>query len=201
MSDYSRLVFPKSPFLPVFDHEVVTSDIALSVSLGHDPAAAIAYAISRFMENHAVQLLLADSPILQEYRVSRANLRQMTLGYEYPTATILVSTACQSTPTGERRAYFEKMLVDPNSVNLLLLQDQIGQDLNSTINLLKLDPSGALVFALLQKYPFASDEYFLAGMEIAAIIFFGLAQEVVKVTGDDSWLTKPIDPPQFVIRH
>jgi len=59
-----------------------------------------------------------------------------------------------------------------------------------------MDPSGALVFEFLKKYPFSADEYFLSGMEIAAMIFFGISLEVAEQTGDDSWLTKPYDPFQ-----
>ena len=68
------------------------------------------------------------------------------------------------------------------------------QNLNATTNLFNVDSSTALIFKFSKDYPPFHDELFANGMEIASIIFFGVAEELVKVTGDGSWLHKPYDP-------
>ena len=169
MPDHLRLVYPGSPLLPVFDHNGLVKRVIQDLIVGHQHAAAIAMATSPLMSIHA-SLLRQESSILTTQHITEADLQMLVLGYLYPLGTILASI-------------------------VLRLQDQMLQDLRATINLLKMDPSGAMIFDFLKKYPFSNDEHFLNGMEIAAIIFFGVSLEVAKKTGDDYWLNVPIFDP------
>lgn len=151
---------------------------------------------SPLMDIHAI-LLRRESSTLTAYRVSATDLHMLVLGYLYPIETVLVSAVCAPLNPEERPAAFEKLLATTHHFDLLRLQDQMLKDLRATINLLKMDPSGAMVFQFLKDYPFSSNEYFLSGMEIAAMVFFGVSLEVAEKTGDDHWLHVPIlDPNQ-----
>jgi hypothetical protein len=193
MPDLFRLVYPDSPFLPVFDHDGLVKRVIQDLIIGHKHAAAIAMATSPLMDVHA-SLLRVEQAIVATQHLTEADLQMLTLGYIYPIETILASAICLPLASDEWPTTFEELLVATHNFNLLRLQDQMLKDLRATINLLKMDPSGALVFDFLKKYPFSHDECFLSGMEIAAMIFFGLSLEVAEKTGDDSWLTKPYDP-------
>jgi len=195
MSDHFRLVYPNSPFLPVFDHDGLVTRVIQDLIVGHQHAAAIAMATSPLMYLHAC-LLRQESTILATQHITEADLQMLVLGYLYPIETILASAACAPLTPDRWPSTFEQLLTATHNFDLLRLQDQMLRDLRATINLLKMDPSGALVFEFLKRYPFSADEYFLSGMEIAAMIFFGISLEVAEQTGDDSWLTKPYDPFQ-----
>lgn len=194
MPDHFRLVYPGSPFLPVFDHDGLVNRVIQDLFDGHQHAAAIAMATSPLMNIHA-SLLRQESSILTAQNITETNLQMLVLGYLYPIATILASTICDPLTPEARPTTFEELLKATHNFDLLRLQDQMLQDLRATINLLKMDPSGALVFDFLKKYPFSSDEFFLSGMEIATMIFFGISLEVAKKTGDNHWLNVPIPDP------
>lgn len=194
MPNQFRLVFKGSPFLPQFDHLTLIETIIQDISQTVEPATAIALAITPIMGTHAV-LLRLDVETLSTYQVSEPNLQSLTLGFQYPLETIQASAVCKKVDSREERlALYEQLLTVTHNFNVLRVQEQIAVDLNATCNLLKLDSSGALVFQYLKDYPFSRDEFFLTGMEVASRIFFGLALEIVQVTGDDSWLNAPYDP-------
>ena len=194
MPDHLRLVYPGSPLLLVFDHNGLVKRVIQDLIVGHQHAAAIAMATSPLMSIHA-SLLRQESSILTTQHITEADLQMLVLGYLYPLGTILASTVCAPLNPKARSTTFEELLAATQSFDLLRLQDQMLQDLRATINLLKMDPSGAMIFDFLKKYPFSNDEHFLNGMEIAAIIFFGVSLEVAKKTGDDYWLNVPIFDP------
>jgi len=196
MSDSSRLVYPGSPFLPVFDHDGLVKRVIQDLIVGHKHAAAIAMSTSPLMDVHASLLRVKQTIVATRHLTTEADLQMLTLGYTYPLETILASAICLPLEPNKWPSTFEELLSATHNFDLLRLQDQMLRDLRATINLLKMDPSGALVFEFLKKYPFSADEYFLSGMEIAAMIFFGISLEVAEQTGDDSWLTKPYDPFQ-----
>lgn len=193
MSDQLRLIYEGSPFLPQFDSQAMVAEVLQVLSSTFEPAAAVSLGISTLMAAHTLLLRLEKDTLVQ-HRVSEVNLKSLTLGFNYPLETILASVICKKFPVEERGSVYEQLLFPTHDFNTLRAQDQIAQDLKATINLLRLDPSGALVFQFLKDYPFSQDEFFLNGMEIAAIIYFGIALEVAKATGNDSWLNTPYDP-------
>ena len=131
--------------------------------------------------------------------VSDADLKTLALGFRYPLETLMASAVCRKVSTRAERLGLYEQLVNPTSdFTLLRVQEQIATDLNATCNLLKLDPSGALVFQYLKDYPFSKNEFFRLGMEIAAKIFFGLSLELAKDLGDDSWLKNDYSRPSYL---
>jgi hypothetical protein len=141
------------------------------------------------------QLLRLNPDVLSLHQLEAANLVSLTHGFNYPIATILASAVCRKAPSrAERLELYEQLVVTTQDFTKLRIQEHISTNLYATCNLLKLDPSGALVFRYLQDYPFSQEEFFLTGLEIAAMIFFGLSLELAKDLGDDSWLNTPYDP-------
>ena len=193
MPNQFRLIYQGSPFLPQFDSQAMVAEILQVLSPTFEPAAAISLGDSTLMAVHCL-LLRLERDTLARHQVSEANLKLLTLGFNYPLETILASTICKKLPVEKRDLVYEQLLVPTHDYLRLRIQDQIAQDLKATINLLKLDPSGALVFQFIKDYPFSKDEFFLNGLEISALIYFGIALEVAKATGDDSWLNTPYDP-------
>ena len=196
MSSVTQIVFKGSPFLPVFDHDGLVERVIQDIIVGHQHAAAIAMSTSPLMDIHAI-LLQEDSATLDAYKVSEENLHMLVLGYLYPIDTILASAVCAPLNQEERPRVFEELLATSHHFDLLRLQDQMLKDLRATINLLNMDPSGALVFRFLKDYPFSDDAYFLSGMEIATLIFFGVSLEVAEKTGDNRWLNVHIPDPNI----
>lgn len=200
MTDQSRLVFKGSPFLPQFDLTAVVRDILGNIKQTFEPAAAIAAVINPIMMIHTT-LLRIDGGSLDTFGTKEIDLHYLTLGYQYSLETILASAVCRKVATREERQdLFEQLIATTHRGENLIVQEHMSQDLNATCNLLTLDPSAALVFQFLKDYPFSQDEYFLAGIEIAARIFFVLSTEVAKQTGDSAWLTtdyslRPYLPP------
>lgn len=200
MTNQTRLVFLGSPFLPKIDDKKILDLIISELAITHEPAATISLTIVRIMEAHTVLLRLHPDS-LEPFHTTENNLQQLVAGYRYPLETIQASAVCRSVPTREERLIlFEEIITSTHQFNLLLAQEQMAKDLHATCNLLTLDPSAALVFQFLKDYPYSTDEYFLAGIDIAARIFFGLATEVSKRTGDSAWLTvdyslRPYSPP------
>lgn len=187
MPDNFRLAFKGSPFLPQFDHEIITGNAIRSIRSGIEPAPSIAIAVYQLMTFH-ITLLKLETTTLQKYCTGESELCALNLGYQYPIESIMASAVCKRYPEAQRSDVFEKLVATTHDFDTLRAQDQIAQDLRATINLLNKDPSGALVFELLKKYPFSQSEYFLDGMEIAAMIFFGISLKVAHKTGEDRWL-------------
>lgn len=194
MPNQFRLVYPGSPFLPVFDHDGLVKRVIQDLIVGHQHTAAIAMATSPLMDLHAI-LLKQESTTLATEHITEADLQMLVLGYLYPIETILASAVCLLLAPHKWPTTFEELLSATHGFDLLRLQDQMLKDLRATINLLNMDPSGALIFEFLKKYLFSDDEYFKSGMEIAAMIFFGISLEVANQTGDDSWLRVEIPNP------
>ncbi|KKT64800.1 MAG: hypothetical protein UW58_C0036G0010, partial [Candidatus Collierbacteria bacterium GW2011_GWC2_44_30] len=117
-------------------------------------------ATSPLMDIHSL-LLQEDSTTLDTYRVSETDLHMLVLGYLYPIETILASAVCLPLDPSEWPSTYEELLSTTHGFDLLRLQDQVFKDLRATINLLKMDPSGALIFQYLKDYPFSTDEFFL----------------------------------------
>ena len=194
MTNQFPLIFQGSPFLPQFDHLAVIDDVIREISPTFEPAAAIALNIAPIMTTYAVILRL-DVNTLNTYQVTEKNLQNLIMGFQYPLETIQASAVCKKVATKEERlSLYEQLVSTTHHFDTLRIQDQIALDLNATCNLLQKDPSTALVFQFLKDYPFSEDIFFLTGMEIAAMIFFGLALELVKSTGDNSWINTPYDP-------
>lgn len=198
MTERNRLVSLDSPFLPKIDDKKILDLIIGEIAITHEPAASISLTITRIMEAHVVLLRLHPDS-LAPFRTTENNLRQLVSGYRYPLETIQASAVCRTVPTREERLLlFEEITASTHQFNLLLAQEQMAKDLHATCNLLRLDPSAALIFQFLKDYPFSTDEYFFAGMEIAARIFAGFAVKVAEATGDDSWLTVDYSRPPYL---
>ena len=194
MPNQFRLIYQGSPFLPQFDSQAMVAEILQILSPTFEPAAAIALAITPIMGVHTVFLRL-DAEVLNTYSITEKNLQNLIMGFQYPLETIQASAVCKKVATKEERlSLYEQLVSTTHHFDTLRIQDQIALDLNATCNLLQKDPSTALVFQFLKDYPFSEDIFFLTGMEIAAMIFFGLALELVKSTGDNSWLCVSYDP-------
>jgi hypothetical protein len=192
MPDQFRLDYKGSPLLPQFDIQPLVDEVIRYLDQGFEPAAAIAMSIYSIMAVHLL-LFRLEKKTQNQLALTEADIQSLDLGYQYPLQTIMASAVCKKWPEEERAKVYERLLASTHNFDSLRAQDQMLGDLKGTINLLNLDPSGALVFEYLKKYPFSNSGYFLNGMEIAAKIFFGIALEVVKRTGDDSWLNKPYD--------
>lgn len=191
-----RLIFKGSPFLPCFD-QIGSATLAVhDIHKGMKPSAAIAQVANPLMEIH-VALLRQSPENFSQFGLQVVDLEDLSLGYQYPLNTLLASAICLPLPQDERPKVYEELLILTHDFRILRVQDQIFQDLKATVNLLRMDPSGSLVFDYLKKYPCFSHEMFLTGMEIATIIFFGLSQEVAKQLGDDHWLTAWQGGPEF----
>lgn len=198
MSSQSSSLYQGSPLLPQFDSVQVLRNIKSDLSPSFEHAAAIAVAISPMMDAHSI-LLRLDHDTLVSIGMSDADLKTLALGFRYPLETLMASAVCRKVSTRAERLGLYEQLVNPTSdFTLLRVQEQIATDLNATSNLLKLDPSGALVFQYLKDYPFSKNEFFRLGMEIAAKIFFGLSLELAKDLGDDSWLKNDYSRPSYL---
>ncbi len=198
MSSQSSSLYQGSPLLPQFDSVQVLRNIKSDLSPSFEHAAAISVAISPMMDAHST-LLRLDHDTLVSIGMSDADLKTLALGFRYPLETLMASAVCRKVSTRAERLGLYEQLVNPTSdFTLLRVQEQIATDLNATCNLLKLDPSGALVFQYLKDYPFSKNEFFRLGMEIAAKIFFGLSLELAKDLGDDSWLKNDYSRPSYL---
>lgn len=180
-----------SPFLPTVS---LDSFITLATDLiqheGYDPAPAIATAISEVMDLHLKLNLYPFLLSLTEYGTTEQDLKMLNLGFRYPLDTILASAVCKHAPKEKRAEIFNTLLVPSTDPLRRFIQNAMLTDLNATINLLNMDPSAAFVFEFLKKYPYSQDKYFLLGMEVASIFFFGLSQAVSTALPDNHWLTQ-----------
>lgn len=198
MPGQSSSLYQGSPLLPQFDSVQVLRNIKSDLSPSFEHAAAIAVAISPMMDAHST-LLRLDHDTLVSIGMSTDDLKTLTLGFRYPLETIMASAVCRKVPTrAERLELYEQLVNSTHDFTTLRVQEQIATDLNATCNLLKLDPSGALVFRYLKDYPFSKNEFFHLGMEVAAKIFFGLSLELAKDLGDDSWLKNDYSRPSYL---
>lgn len=183
-----RFVYPKSPLFPIFHHNQTAREAQNYVKNGAEPVAAVALTTMTLMWSHVCQLK-ANSDMIAPYELTLDNFDNLALGYTYPISTIAISAVCKKYQESERTDIFEKAL---NSMTLIpaviKLQEQIYKDLRGTINILKMDPSGELIFEFLSQNPYSQDEFFLNGSEIAKIVFFGISQALAQKIGDRRWL-------------
>ena len=187
-----RLVFPNSPLLPIFDPDKVVSHAIKLYEENHDPAFSVAKAIIQLMAEHARQIC-SDKALLVEFDMNNNNLLMLAQGYSYPISAITLSAVCLEHDEQDYGGIVENSLTASSHLITLLIQDNLQENIRATTNILRIDPSGAHVFEFLKKYPCFKDEHFLAGMEIAAIVYFGIAQKFAKKTGKDDWLHAPLD--------
>ncbi len=188
-----RLAFEGSPFIPQIDTPSIMSIIKHDISKGFPPAAAIALALQSIMEI-LVEEIKFDQELMESYSLNKHHLMMLTLGYRYPLDTILASVICSKLLPEECDSVYEELVSPSHFFNILRIQDQISQSLRATINLFNIDTSTALIFQFLKDYPVFTQDEFLNGLEIAAILFFGLATKYAEETGNDGWLRNPYDP-------
>lgn len=183
----SKFVYPNSPFLPVFPHSEIIKKAQAELESGADPAPALAKSILMLMRQWT-QIHSANPAFLESRGLTKNNLAMLAQGYAYPLSTIILSSVCGQHPEEDRKRVFEENIITTHDFRILTVQNQILEDLRATINILNMDPSAMYIFEFLKKYPCFRDEYFLGGIEIASVVFYGIAQELVRITGNDSWL-------------
>ncbi len=158
-----------------------------------EESAAISLNMAAIMNPHASKLKHSPEST-HPHNANAKDIDFLTMGFQYPIESILAASVCKKVALDSRSGLYEQMVSKTHNFDILRMQDKIKQDLNSTINLLNLDPSSSLLFKFLADYPFTTNPYFTAGMEIASIIFFGLALMVVNKTGKSDWINTPYDP-------
>lgn len=187
--DIQTLVCKNSPFLPT-----ITTSILVSTSLkyiqqeGYDPAPAIATAISESMSQHANRNLYPFLVTFARQGTTEQDIKMLELGYRYQLDTILASAVCKNTDKNQRVFLLTQIFKPTIDPLVCSLQATIRRDINATVNILNLDPSAAFIFKYLHDYPFSKNEYFLAGMEISSIIFFGVSQALTDAHPEFNWL-------------
>ena len=97
MPNQFRLVYQGSPFLPQFDYQAMVAEILQVLSPSFEPAAAISLGVSTLMALHCI-LLRLERDTLAKHQISEANLKFLTLGFNYPLETILASAICKKLP-------------------------------------------------------------------------------------------------------
>lgn len=194
ITDIKQIVYDQSPFLPLFDHQIILDRCFYDISLGIKEAPAIAAHINQLFPLHL--LLMRFSPeILKGHEVGDTELEILSLGYQYPLAAIQLAGIMHKTPRENWFNAFEQTMGTTLNFNILIFQGELRKNLVGVTNLLKIDPSGFQVFDYLKRYSYNNAPCFLAGMEIAAATYSAIAQEVVSHTGSDAWLMSlPPDP-------
>lgn len=184
-------------FRPTIKDEVLMEVINNQIDNGSDPLLSIAYSIDQIMEAHTTQNLepLLDS-LKIAFKTSLDDLYFLRLGYRYIVSTAIFTILTKDIPS-ENRVPYVASLFEYSEVEVVnKIQTEIVKDLRSTINLLKLDNSGSLIFQfLLDNTPF-ENEYFLAGMEIAIVFMSGLSLKITSLRPDLLW---PQPPQDFTI--
>ncbi len=181
-------------FRPTIRQEVLMEVINKQISKGANPLLSIAYSIDQIMEAHTTQNLepLLDS-LKIAFKTSLDDLHFLRLGYRYIVSTAIFTILSKDMSKENRVQYVASLFEYSENEVVNKIQTEIIKDLQSTINLLKLDNSGALIFQfLLDNSPF-ENQYFLAGMEIATVLISGLSQEVEKLHPALHWPQPAVD--------
>lgn len=194
ITNIKQIVYDESPFLPVFDHQVILDKCFYDISLGIKEAPAIAAHLIQQFNLHLLQMRF-NPEVLELHGVGEVELELLSLGYQYPLAAIQLAGIMHKTPRENWFKAFEQTMGATLNFNILIFQGELRKNLIGVTNLLKVDPSGLQIFDYLRRYSYNPAPCFLAGMEIAATTYSGIAQEVVSHTGSDAWLMSlPPDP-------
>ncbi len=144
-----------------------------------EPAPVIAVIIMELLENHIDKNLKSCLPVLTKiYGTTKQDLKMYNYGYTYVLNTVIISALCKDINSKAERYHLFNSKFNPSKDPLVWsMQNKMQSDLTATVNLFNLDPSAAFVFKHLEEYPFSTNPYFLAGLEVASIIFFTVSQE------------------------
>lgn len=193
MAQNFRLAFKGSPFFPLLNIPSFIESIKSYISKGFPHASAISLALQTTMETHLSDTK-KDQALMNRFQMDEHKLELLILGFRYPLETIIATVICSKLLPSEHQQVYEELVPPSHNFFILRIQDQISLDLKATINLFKIDTSAALIFQHLKDHPVFTHEEFLNGMEIAAILYFGLASDLTDSGEDDSWLRTPYDP-------
>ncbi len=166
-------------FRPTIKEEILMKVISNQIDKGSNPLLSIAYSIDQIMEAHTTQNL---EPLLDSFKIafktSLDDLYFLRLGYRYVVSTTILTILCKDLEENKRVPHATSLFEYSENEIVNKIQTEIIKDLRSTINLHKLDSSGALIFQFLMDNTPIDNEYFLAGMEMATVLFSGLSQAV-----------------------
>jgi hypothetical protein len=187
----SPLLAGNLPFHPLVHIESLT-DLAVSELSNPllEPASTISILIIDLLETH-IDLNL--TPFIDNLKVDHSttqhDLKMFNFGYTYVLNSVIVSRLCKNTSPGKERFNLFNASFNPSRDPLVWsMRTKMQIDLNATINLLKLDPSAAFVFQFTEDYPYSTSPYFLAGLEVASVVYFKLSQEVSDQLPQLTWL-------------
>ena len=188
MRQNSWIISTNLLFRPTIHQEVLMEVVSKQIEKGSHPLLSIAYSIDNIMESHTTKNLM---PILEalkiSFKTSEQDLYMLRLGYRYIVSTAIFTILCKDLEEKERIPYAASLLQYSENEDVNRIQTEIIKDLRATINLYKLDASGAFIFQfLVDNSPF-ENEYFYAGMEIAMVLISGLTQEVEKLHPELHW--------------
>lgn len=198
----SPLLSNDLPFRPTILLDPLLEVAFNQINKGGHPVGAIAFCISQVVESHVNFNLEPNLDVLgKNWNTTKHDLKMFKLGYKYAVDTALTSVLCLNMSESGRKLFLTKLFSRSEDPLVLGIQSSISKNLKATINLLKLDTSAALLFKFLEDYSFSHHDYFLAGMEIAQIIFSGLAQEITKDATEVTWLTAPLNIPSYLTQY
>lgn len=181
-------------FRPTINHETLIEIIKNHLKKGDIPLFAICYCIDNIMEAHVTKNLEPILPLLNKaHQTTYDDLIMLRLGYRYVTSTVMVTIGSKDKSDIQRVVSANVLMADNQDIDTQKVQKSILDDLTATINLYKLDDSGAILFQFLFDYPPIKQEYFKAGMDIATIIISGLSQEITKLHPELNWPSPATD--------
>ena len=188
MRKNSWILSPNLLFRPTVKIEVLMEVISNQINRGADPLISIAYSIDNIMEAHVKKNLEPISESLKiSFKTSIDDLYMLRLGYRYIVSTAIFTILCKDLDEKERVPYAARLLERSENDYINKVQTEIIKDLRATINLYNLDRSGAFIFQFLADNSPFDNEYFLAGMEMAIVLFSGLSQEVERLHPELHW--------------
>lgn len=194
MSQNSWITSTNLLFRPTVIEKKVTEVISDHLKKGDDPLFAIAYAIDQIMEAHTKRNL---EPILDALKIAHqttyTDLFMLRLGYRFITSSILIMITCKDKTDIQRVATANSFMEESTDADIQRVQNEILNNLRSTINLYKFDDSGALIFQFLTDYPAIDHQYFKAGMEMAIIMISGFSQIITKNHPNLHWPSPTTD--------
>jgi len=175
-------------FRPTIVQENLLEVIEEHLKKGDIPLIAISYCINNIMAAHTKRNLKPNLDILHDiYKTTADDLTMLQLGYLFVTSTIMVTVSSNDKTGISQVLHANLLIIDNEDVDAQKVQNAILDNLKSTINLYRLDDSGALMIQFLFDYPPIQNEYFEAGMQMAAIIIFGLINDIQRLHPDLNW--------------
>lgn len=197
MKKHSWILSTGLLFRPTIRQDVLMEVISNQIKKGANPLLSIAYSIDKIMEIHFKNNLEPNLESLKiAFKTTNNDLFMLRLGYRYLVSTAIFTVLCKDIDEKDRIPYLAKLLEYSEDEKINKIQTEITKDLRATINLYKLDISGAFIFQFLVDNTPYEDEYFLAGMEMAIILFSGLSQEIERLHPKLNW---PPPPKDFTI--